>query len=154
MSRPAPSCRRRTGSIVMLAAVFGLGCAGHVSSLAVTNNILEADAARTAAMVAGDTATLGGLLDDALTYTHSNGRMDTKGSLLASLTGGHLRYRRIDVPVRAVRIFGDTAVVSGPVRIEVESTGRVHHLAGVFTAVYRRRDGGWRLVAYQSSPFR
>jgi hypothetical protein len=112
----------------------------------------DADGARMAAMVHADADRLAAVLDDDLTYTHSNGRVDTKASLVAALVSGRIDYRVIVAGDTRARVFGSAGIVTGPVHIEVAAGGRVHRIEGAYTATYWWRAGRWRLVAYHSSP--
>ena len=53
---------------------------------------LEAQDARFSAMVAGDVARLSEMLDDSVTYHHSNGAVETKTQFLDAIRTGALRY--------------------------------------------------------------
>ncbi len=112
----------------------------------------DVDALRRSALVAGDRAALEALLDDALRYGHASGQLQSKRELMAALTSGAIDYRRIDAAIATSQRHGDTLVITGTQELEVETSQRVLSMRGVFTAVYRERDGAWRLIAYQSAP--
>ncbi len=144
--------RDRTLLAAALLAV-ATSCAGHTTSRpAAAEDLDAADQARAAAMVAADVAALDRMLDDSLTYTHSNGRVDSKRSLMDEIASGRVDYRTIEATRSVGRLFGGVGIVTGPVRMDVAARGRVLRLRSVYTAVYRRHDGHWRLVAYHSSP--
>lgn len=100
------------------------------------------------AMVAADTAALDQLLDDDMVYTHSAGNVDTKASLVESITTRR-QYARIEPSQQEFRLFGDTAVATGQVRIELNG-GRILNLR--FTDVWVKRGDAWKMVAWQSTP--
>ena len=52
---------------------------------------------------------------------------------------------------RRVRVFSDVAVVTGACRVLVQASGRERDIRLRFTEVYLRRDGAWRMVAWQST---
>lgn len=114
--------------------------------------ILAIEKQRYAAMIAGNARDLEGFLDEALAYTHSDGSRDTRESYLAKVAAGHFHYHRIDAPVDHVETFDETAIVIGRMLADVEVGGEKRSLANASLAVYRRRDGAWRLVAYQPTP--
>ena len=102
------------------------------------------------AMVAADVAALERLLGDELVYTHSNASVDTKASLIESIRTRR-PYQKIESPEREVRLFGDSAVVSGRARIELGGpTPRV--LNARYTDVWVKGSSGWQMVAWQSTP--
>ena len=115
--------------------------------------VLAAQKERMQAMVRGDVEALGRLLPDDLTYTHASGVIDTKASLLASIKSGKLKYKSIDPGQPHVRVYGNTAVLTGTATVQVEST-----MAGPapfqihFTDVYVKKGAGpWQAVAWQST---
>lgn len=124
------------------------GCA--TSDADVEAEVLRADRARTKAMVSANRSQLNTWLHDALTYTHSNGQVDTKQSLVERITSGRLDYIAIEYRKPKVRLAGEGAIVETPVWIEVEAGGKIHRVEGAYTAVYRRTWGRWRLVKYES----
>ncbi len=113
--------------------------------------ILAADARRFAAMIQGDQAALDGLLAGDLTYTHSSGQVETKAQFLESLRSGTLRYLSAQPSDQAVRLYGDTAVVTGRAEVKVSNQGQEAALSLRFTEVWVRSGGAWKLTAWQST---
>lgn len=110
--------------------------------------ILDLDAKRIAAMVARDVTTLGGLLGDDLSYTHSGGYTDTKASFLAFIRdkGNYVGVDFLDA--QATPLTDDTVVVRGLAQIRLEG------LPGyqvIFADVWTRRGGAWQLVVWQAT---
>ena len=115
--------------------------------------VLAAQKERLQAMVRSDLDALGRLLPDDLTYTHASGVADTKASLLASIAAGKLKYKAFDPGQPRVRVYGNTAVLTGTATVQVESTtiGPAPFQI-LFTDVYvRKPDGRWQAVAWQST---
>jgi hypothetical protein len=114
--------------------------------------LLRAEALRQRALVDADLPALQRLLADELRFVHSNGRADTKPALLDALGAGRLDYVSARARDVVARVYGDAGVVAGSTVLEVRAAGAPSQpLRNVFTAVYARRDGAWRLVAYQST---
>jgi len=113
--------------------------------------VLDVLGRRIAAMLKNDFSELDALLDDALVYTHSSGRVETKAEFLAALRSGQLKYVGADLDDLRVRIYGTTALVTGHARMTVESGGRQRVLEIRFLDVYFRRNGRWRQLAWQST---
>lgn len=113
--------------------------------------VREVTERRFAAMVRGDAAELDRLLARDLTYTHSNGRVETREKFLASIAAKTLAYRSIEPSGVEVRVYGDAAVATGQVDMKVTSAGKDLAFAARFTAVHVREDGAWRLVAWQTT---
>lgn len=114
-------------------------------------DILAADARRFAAMIQGDLAALEGLLAEDLTYTHSTGQVETRIQFLESLRSGKLRYLAAAPSDVDVRVYGDTAVVTGRAEMKVSSQGQELTVTARFTEVWVKSGGAWKLAAWQST---
>ncbi|HKG95467.1 MAG TPA: nuclear transport factor 2 family protein [Gemmatimonadaceae bacterium] len=128
---------------------------GHAGVTASTEleRVRRAQRERLDALLRRDVAALGPVLDDSLTYVHSNGEMENKAQFLETIRTGRIAYDSI-VPtdVRA-RLLGDgsVAVVGGRAVLRVTAAGQRVALVVRFTDVYERRGGAWREVAWQST---
>jgi len=111
----------------------------------------EVDALRREALVNADVTALRELFADGLRYGHANGEVHAKEELLGLLGSGRLDYRAIRVEEIETRELAGTLVVTGRQTIEVRAAGRDVTSRSVFTAVYAREGGRWRMVAYQST---
>lgn len=111
--------------------------------------VLRLEMRRMAAGASGDLEELAAVLADDHVHVHGSGRVDTKASLIELARG--LR-RRTDPRRPDIRLYGDVAVLTGPITIRVDrgSGEEVHHLYA--TQVARRRDGEWRFVSIQVTP--
>ena len=145
--------RRGTLRIALGLAVASLAAASTPAAGPDEAAVLAAQKDRLQAMVRGDLDALGRLLPDDLTYTHASGVADTKASLLESIKAGKLKYKAFDPGQPRVRIYGNTAVLTGTATVQVEST-----MAGPapfqihFTDVYVKKGAGpWQAVAWQST---
>lgn len=121
------------------------------SSVEVAGEVRAADSKRLAAMVRADVAELGTLLAEDLTYTHSSGKVESREEFLAALSSGKLDYLSLERTEDKVRIYGDTAVVSGRVDGKLRSEDKDVPLALRFTSVWVKGEKGWRMVAWQST---
>lgn len=119
------------------------------SAPALTETILALEARRIDAMVKKDIPTLEALLADELSYTHSGGHSDTKGSFLELISSGRGQYLGVDFPDRLVIPWGDNAaVVRGTAVISLANRDPY---AVFFVDVWALRDGAWRLLAWQAT---
>jgi hypothetical protein len=114
--------------------------------------LLKADEQRLRALVDADVPALQALLGDELRYVHADGRVETKYVLIAALESQGVDYVAARSRDAAARAYGEAGVVSGTMQVRVrEGGGPERKLRMLYTAVYARRDGAWRLVAYQST---
>jgi ketosteroid isomerase-like protein len=105
------------------------------------------------AAVAGDLDTFGGLCDDELAYTHSNGVVDSREAYLKKCADGFYVYHRVDHPIDRVIVLGsDTAVVVGQMNADITAGGVDRQLTNNITAVWTRRASGWKLISHASTP--
>ena len=107
---------------------------------------------RYSAMCEGDVGTLDELLGDSLVYTHSYGGADSKASYLEGMRSKKWVYREIERPIENIQVYGDCAVVTGEVRIQLLSDGKPKTLNSRFTNVWVKGAKGWQMVAWQSTP--
>ena len=114
--------------------------------------ILRLEEQRFAAMVAGDVATLERLLDDALTYTHSNGAEDTKASYIAGVRDKVWEYKSIRRENERVVLRGDAALAFCRLHIDVLVSGTPRKVDSNALAVWVRSGAAWRLLAVHSTP--
>jgi hypothetical protein len=119
---------------------------------ALAKTILDLEGRRIAAMVKRDFATLDALLADDLSYTHSGGMTDTKGSFLTAIRERKEKYRYIGVDYATADVVGmpgDQAVmVRGRAEIRLEG---IPSYPVLFLNVWARRDGSWQMVAWQAT---
>jgi len=106
---------------------------------------------RCAAMVNADADALSKLFDDALVWTHSSAKVDSKESFLAALKAGNTRYVEIKRVDEQVRIHGSLAVITGIAEMKVELQGESRQLRNRYTDVWIQRDGAWKMTAWQST---
>jgi hypothetical protein len=114
--------------------------------------LLAADQARLEALFAADTAALGPILGEDLTYGHATGQVQTKAELIAAVASGGIRYVKADSLDKHARGFGCAGVVTAIGGFTFEARGQPLRLTLRYTATYALRDGRWQLVAYQSTP--
>jgi uncharacterized protein (TIGR02246 family) len=131
----------------ILFAVASLALAADKSSEAVK----AAEKSWAAATVAGDEATLGQVLADDLTYTHSTGDTDNKAAYINNLKTGARKYLKLDHESMDVRLYGNTAILTATAQVETSQKGgnpATAHLR--FIHVWVMQNGKWQLVAHQS----
>ena len=115
-------------------------------------DVFDLERKRADAMVRQDLSALASLLADDLSYTHSDGRRDTKESFLGLIAGTTQRYLGVDYSNLEAIDCGDTVVVRGTARIRLlrESVEPLDYLV-LFLDVWTRRDGRWQTVAWQAT---
>jgi ketosteroid isomerase-like protein len=116
------------------------------------NEVLGLEDRRFAAMTGKDWKTLDGLLHEQLLYTHSNGVTDTKAVWMDAMRSGRTVYKSAKQGERKVRLYGDSALVTGKAQIEAEVNGQARSLKLCYLNVWTKTPQGWKFVAWQSTP--
>jgi ketosteroid isomerase-like protein len=119
-----------------------------------TDQIIELDRRRMAAMVSLDTTELDQLLADDLVYTHSSAKVDSKASLMQAMTGGTNAYTALEPADLTARQVGDVVLVNGTAAMTVSLSGRPTSFRVRFLDVWTERNGAWQMVAWQSTRLR
>lgn len=117
-----------------------------------TEEIVELEDRRYAAMLAGDVTALDGLLSDRLVYGHSRGNRDTKAAYLAKLAGGQLVYEAIEHPIEQIVLTDGAAMVVGRMIATARVDQRPTQMHNTCMVVWAREGDRWRLVGYQATP--
>jgi len=136
----------------VIAAVVLMAAAGHglrAQSPAPEQAVRQVEDRRIKAMIDDDFATLETVLADDLTYGHSSGVVDTKASYLETLRSGKTKYLTFDRAPSVVRVYGDTAIITGTATLSLRGQAAPFTLR--YTLAYVMREGQWRMVAWQST---
>ncbi len=118
------------------------------------DEVLEASARRSAALVARDAAALRELHHPDLRFTTPGGDVRDLDAYIAGNTEGDLVWRAQRLVEPDVVVAGDTAVVTGAVEDEFERAGEPGAHTMQLTLVWLRSDGAWRVLAVHAGPAR
>jgi hypothetical protein len=138
-------------SLPLLVLALGLAVAVPATAGAQDPVLLQRDSAWNALRLRGDAVALGALLADDWLLTHSDGRTQDKADYLRELARGARTNAGIVNEGIAVRVYGETAVITGTSVQSGVSDGVPWRGRFRFTRVWVRRDGVWVMVASHSS---
>jgi ketosteroid isomerase-like protein len=117
----------------------------------VVAEVLAAEEERIAAIHLADWDRVSEFLGSDLTYTHMNGKLETKAQNLAAMQSATRSYKRSDLQVRT---FGDVAVMNGGFEATMaplpDGTPE-RKLVGRAIQVWAKRDGAWQMIAFQAT---
>lgn len=115
------------------------------------DDVLEAEAKRRKAIMAVDEAALNAIFADDYIYVHSSGRVEDKQAYIGSLLPKTFRFPHFSDDPLTVKIYGDTAVVTGQAKITRTEgdASKVNHFHA--TGVWVKGPAGWQCVHYQNS---
>ena len=144
--------RRKLIAVAFSALAF-LGIAWRASRSAAaaenaTEEVLKADEERNEALQKSDVAALEHIYSDDLVYANATGALLTKQQHLADLKGKTLHFISFKhEDVKAV-VHGDTGLVTGISKSEVEYKGSVSKSNRRFLNVFSKKDGRWLCVGH------
>ena len=79
------------------------------------------------------------------------GNVITKGDVLAARRTSQLHYESVDFSEVAVRVYGDTAIVTARAEVKGNDLGQDFSGPYRFTRVWVKHGGEWRSVSYQAT---
>lgn len=143
--------RRRMIAVALSVLAF-VAVAWRAASVAAAENakeeILKVDEERNVALQNGDVATLDHLYSDDLVYANASGGSLTKAQHLAELKARTLHFISFKhEDVQAV-VHGDTGMVTGVSKSEVEYKGSVSKSNRRFLNVFSKINGHWLVVGH------
>jgi len=142
--------RRWTGlvitSVLSLAALLSLARAANVDE-----DLKKLETERAAAVVRGDAATLAKQTSDDYTFINVYGRMSDKSQMVDAFKNGQSKLASDELSDMKVRLYGNTAVITG--KADVKGTLGGKDITGqmMFTRVYVKKGGHWQSVAFQQT---
>ena len=134
---------------LLLAFIFTLTCSAADNPELV--RVTAADDARVAAMLAPTREKLEAVLSAELRYAHSNGQVDSKDALIASLTDGSATYSKYAYQDRTFTFPAPgLALMTGRFDVKAVVKGNAAESTISFLAVWRLEKGEWKFLAWQS----
>lgn len=101
-------------------------------------------------MIDPNKATLEALVGDNLSYGHSSGKVDDKGSFIESLISGKSDFTSINLTEQVIKITDNTAVVRHIFKGETLANGTPGVANISVILVWVKQKGQWKLVARQA----
>jgi ketosteroid isomerase-like protein len=103
------------------------------------------------AALRGDVATLDRLLADDLDYCTFRGDCETKAQYIGEVKSGRLKYVSIQPTVDRVKLYADTATVTGHATVTAVRDGVEHTIHISWAGVLAWRDARWQLTTWTST---
>ena len=113
------------------------------------HKIIAAQESRFSA-ISADINTLQNLLTDEMSYAHTTGWTETKSDFLNTIESKKIDYLSIDSKDLEVRIYENTAVITGLADVKLLVRDEIREFTIRFLEVDRQVDDSWKLVAWQS----
>lgn len=135
-----------------LLLAFGLmTTAARAAESADIATVLRLDQTRLAAMMAADGAALARILSDEILFVHSDARHEGKADYIRNMTAGDTAYTDVKTSqVEAKAVTADVIVLNGEQSMRKKLGPTWSDLTLRFMSVWRRENGIWRMIAWQS----
>ena len=114
-------------------------------------DLLELNRQYDEAIMRGDVAELKRIFADEFIYTNPKAEVLDKKQQIAALSSAGIKLTEAKSDDVRIRVYGDTAVMTGRFTARAESAGKSEMVNERYTAVWVRRDGRWQLVAEQGN---
>ena len=111
----------------------------------------QAVLARFTAALAHDVDALDRLLADDLQYCNFLGECESKQQYIGGIKSGTLRYKSIEPTVDGVKLFADTAAVTGKVEAAATRNGIDRRIRASYLAVVVWRGDRWQLTSWNTT---
>jgi ketosteroid isomerase-like protein len=106
---------------------------------------------RAAAVVKGDVETLGKATSEDYTLINVNGQMLDKAQTMEAIKSGQIKLTADELSDMKVRVYGNTAVVTGKADVRGTIAGKDATGQVMFTRVHVKKGGKWQSVAFQQT---
>ena len=113
--------------------------------------ILEIEKERNQAIISGDAAALERMTSDDYTFITLRGELRTKAEIVQGFKTGSFHYESRQISDLNVRVYGNSAVVTGRSIQKGSENGKDYSGAYWFTRVYVKQQGRWTTVALQTT---
>lgn len=152
-SSPFLASRRCVTVVIALLAIGSCYLSMSSASAAETSEqaVLAAHEQRRTATIQGDADAVGAMMTEDLTFTHANGVMESKAQFLDAVETGRLDYQTLADEELQVRVYGDTGIVSGTVRIVVDASGTEIDIRVLFTELWVKKGAAWKMVLWHAT---
>ena len=144
--------RSTTGIAVAFSLATLTTTSAYAQGASVEEQLKKMEADRAAAVVKGDVAMLEGQTSDDYILINANGQVTDKATTMNDIKTGVIKLTANEVSDRKVRVYGDTAVVTGKASAKGTIRGRALTGPVMFTRVYVKKGGKWQSVAFQQTP--
>jgi ketosteroid isomerase-like protein len=134
-----------------LVALVAGSAAPLLAQTDVTATITKLEAEWNAAHVRGDAPALDKLFADDLVVVVPAMRPMSKADSLGVFASGKMKFDRYETSDTAIRVYGDSAIVTGRLQRARRMGDRAIDDDWRFTKVYVRRTGQWQVVSFHAS---
>lgn len=101
-------------------------------------------------LIEKDSIALSNILDETVTYGHTNGMIETKDQLIHSVMTGVQDYKNIGMEEMEVKVYERTAIVTMKSKVSMNYKEKLLDLNMFAMLVWIKKNEVWKLVARQN----
>jgi uncharacterized protein (TIGR02246 family) len=120
-------------------------------ALSAEQQIKSLEEERNRAIVRGDASVLDRMTADDYTFITLRGELRTKSDIVKGFQSGSFRYQSRQISDLKIRVYGNSAIVTGRSTQRGSENGKDYSGDYRFTRVYVKQDGRWLTVALQAT---
>jgi ketosteroid isomerase-like protein len=141
------------GAVITFALISSAFAANddHALASSAVESIRLLEAERNQAILHGDAAALERMTSDDYTFITLRGEMRTKAEIVRDFRSGAIKYQSREISDLNIRVYGDSAVVTGRATQKGMENGKDYSGDYWFTRVYVNQGGRWITVALQTT---
>ena len=143
--------RRSIWGVLITFAVYGVAV-GQSSKEKL--ELLKVNEEFDKAIVARDVSVYERIMADDFIFTGADGTVSDKKNEIEKVRSGRLTFESGKSDQVRVKVYGNTAVVTGRFTAKGKNNGRDFTFIERYTAVFVKRDGRWQMVAEQATEIR
>ena len=99
------------------------------------------------ATIKGDVDRFASFMAEGYVAVVANARIRSKAEWVEGVRSSSLKYESVDLLNLKVRLYGDTAVVTGEYTQKATSGGQDYSARGAYATTWLKRGGRWRAIA-------
>jgi len=126
-------------------------CIPAIASADSAADVEKMEQKRLRAVIEADMPTLNAIYADDFFYNTSSGPSLTKSEYLPRYASGELKVNAVDSEARDIRIYDNTALVTGIAHVTLTTKGETKTIHLRYLNVWVKRANGWVLVARQGT---
>jgi len=126
-------------------------CIPAIASADSAADVEKMEQKRLRAVIEADMPTLNAIYADDFFYNTSSGPSLTKSEYLPRYASGELKVNAVDSEARDIRIYDNTALVTGIAHVTLTTKGETKTIHLRYLNVWLKRANGWVLIARQGT---
>jgi ketosteroid isomerase-like protein len=99
------------------------------------------------ATIKGDADAFASFMADQYVAVVSNARIRDKATWVEGVRSGGLKYESVELRNLKVRLYGDTAIVTGEYTQKATSNGQDYSARGAYVTTWLKRNDRWQAIA-------